>query len=227
MPITALPTPPTRASSATFAARGDAFMTALPIFATEATALEVNVNAKEASATTQAGNSAASAVAALASQNASAANAAAAATSAGAALWVSGTTYALGAVVWSPATRYTYRRTVAGAGTTDPSADAANWALAGVAAPQLVVSTSAANALLANQHLECTNAGLVTNTLPAAPVVGDALWVSHTNLRSDNLIARNGQLIMFLAEDLTVFNPYQTVMLRFVGGACGWRLLNV
>lgn len=54
--------------------------------------------------------------------------AAAAATSAGAVAWVSGTTYGLGAVVWSPANRRIYRRIVAGAGTTDPSADGTNWA---------------------------------------------------------------------------------------------------
>jgi hypothetical protein len=52
----------------------------------------------------------------------------AAAASAGAVAWVSGTTYALGAVVWSPANRRLYRRIVAGAGTTDPSLDGTNWA---------------------------------------------------------------------------------------------------
>lgn len=47
MPITALPTPPTRSDPATFAARGDAFMTALPAFATEANALATEVNTKQ------------------------------------------------------------------------------------------------------------------------------------------------------------------------------------
>lgn len=42
--------------------------------------------------------------------------------------WVSGTTYAVGKVVMSPADNYQlYVRVVAGAGTTDPSADATNW----------------------------------------------------------------------------------------------------
>jgi hypothetical protein len=41
--------------------------------------------------------------------------------------WISGTTYAIGDVTWSPATFYAYRRKTAGAGTTDPSADATNW----------------------------------------------------------------------------------------------------
>ncbi len=46
-------------------------------------------------------------------------------------LWVSGTTYGVGAVVLSP-TDYTYYvRIVAGAGTTDPSADTTNWRSAG------------------------------------------------------------------------------------------------
>ena len=48
MAITALPTPPTRSDPATFAARGDAFMTALPTFATEANALAADVTAKHA-----------------------------------------------------------------------------------------------------------------------------------------------------------------------------------
>ena len=51
MAITALPTPPTRADPATFATRGDAFLAALPTFATEANALAVDVNAKQALAT--------------------------------------------------------------------------------------------------------------------------------------------------------------------------------
>ncbi len=51
MPITALPTPPSRNDPANFAERGDAFLAALPTFVTEANALESNVNQKEASAT--------------------------------------------------------------------------------------------------------------------------------------------------------------------------------
>jgi hypothetical protein len=50
MAITPLPTPPSRSDPANFAARGDAFMTALPTFATEANALQADVNAKQAAA---------------------------------------------------------------------------------------------------------------------------------------------------------------------------------
>jgi hypothetical protein len=46
----------------------------------------------------------------------------------GATEWVSGATYEYGVVVWSPIDFLPYRRKVAGAGTTDPSDDATNWA---------------------------------------------------------------------------------------------------
>ena len=44
--------------------------------------------------------------------------------------WVSGTTYAAGDLVWSPTDYLTYRRKSAGGGTTDPTSDGTNWALA-------------------------------------------------------------------------------------------------
>lgn len=46
----------------------------------------------------------------------------------GAAKWVSGSEYAEGEVAWSPIDYLAYRRKVPGAGTTDPSDDAVNWA---------------------------------------------------------------------------------------------------
>lgn len=43
-------------------------------------------------------------------------------------VWVSGTTYAVGKVVLSPANNYQpYVRVVAGAGATDPASDTTNW----------------------------------------------------------------------------------------------------
>lgn len=48
MPITLLPTPPTRQDPDNFAERGDVFLASLPAFATEANALAAEVNAAEA-----------------------------------------------------------------------------------------------------------------------------------------------------------------------------------
>lgn len=107
MTITALPTPPSRSDPANFATRADDFLAALPDFGTEANALADEVNA-----------------------NATAAEAAALrAEESGAPIWVSGTTYAIGDIRWSPANYQTYRRKTAGAGTTDPASDPTNWAL--------------------------------------------------------------------------------------------------
>jgi hypothetical protein len=93
----------------------------LPDFATEANALAVDVNADAAAAAADAASADAAAVAAAASS-------AAAAAASSATAWVSGTTYAQGAVVYSPINFLSYRRKIAGAGTTDPSADITNWA---------------------------------------------------------------------------------------------------
>jgi hypothetical protein len=116
MAITPLPTPPSRDDPTNFATRADAFLGALPDFATEANALAVDVNADAVSAAADAAAAVAAAAAATAAANAT--------------KWVSGTTYTEGAVVWSPITYLTYRRKSTGGGTTDPSADSTNWAQA-------------------------------------------------------------------------------------------------
>lgn len=123
MPMTPLPTPPSRNDPTNFAARADAFLGALPTFQTEANALEVAVDADAVAA-------AASAVTAGNAVTAAQAAAAGAAAAANVTKWISGTTYAEGVVVWSPITYLSYRRKTAGAGTTDPSADSTNWAQA-------------------------------------------------------------------------------------------------
>lgn len=83
MPITALPTIPSRQQpEATFATNGDNFLGALPTFGTEANALAADVNAKEAAASSAATTATTKAGEALASANAAAASQVAAAGSA-------------------------------------------------------------------------------------------------------------------------------------------------
>lgn len=62
----------------------------------------------------------------------SAALAESAAGSAGAVVWVSGSSYSSGNVVYSPINFQNYRRKTNGSGTVDPSLDATNWAIIGV-----------------------------------------------------------------------------------------------
>ena len=107
MAISSLPTPPSRQDPINFNDRADAFLGALPTFQTEANALQVDVNTKSDNVT-------ASYNAVMAATNIT--------------KWVSGTTYANGAVVWSPINGLAYRRiTASGSGTTDPSLDTTNY----------------------------------------------------------------------------------------------------
>jgi hypothetical protein len=71
-----------------------------------------------------------------------AASAAAAAQTANVSLWVSGTTYAVGANVYSPITFQTYRSKSAFTSTTDPSADDTNWEQLTAVSPAEVLTPS-------------------------------------------------------------------------------------
>lgn len=68
------------------------------------------------------------------------------------------------------------------------------------------------------------NTGVTTVTLPASPVDGDVVGIRADNLRQDNVILRNGNLLMGLAEDMTVDNPYFPLVLQF-RTTYGWRLV--
>lgn len=189
MAITPLPTPPSRDDPANFAARGDTFLGALPDFATEANALAVDVNDDATSAASSALTATGAATTAV---NAS-----------GASAWVSGTTYAIGNVVWSPTSYQTYRRKTNGAGTTDPVSDTTNWTqLSGTLPSQTgnggkVLSTNGtepswiassasinrsertSNTMLgANDKGKFINitSGSFTQTLDSAATLGDGWW---------------------------------------------------
>lgn len=86
---------------------------------------------------------------AWANQASTAANTASSA--ANAQLWVSGATYALGVSVIDPVNLFTYRRRVAGAGTTRPGLDATNWLQLGTAKVDAPNTFTAANTFSAVQ----------------------------------------------------------------------------
>jgi hypothetical protein len=128
--ISPLPTPPSRSTDpANFAIEADAFVAALPEFQTDANAQAAYLDGLADDVTADVAAAAASAADALESETAAAASAAGAAAAADVTAWVSGTNYTTGINVYSPINFQTYRRRTNGAGTTDPSLDATNWAL--------------------------------------------------------------------------------------------------
>ena len=221
--VTALPTPPSTASPSTFDSRADAFLGALPAFQTQMDALADNVfdNATDAAtsattATTQAGT-------ATTQASAAAASAVAAGLSAGATAWNAATAYTLGQRAIDPSNGRVYRRLVAGTTGTQPNADSTNWGLLD-ADPVVVVVSGTSAAMVAFTHYVFTNVAATTGTLPASPAANDSVWVTWTNTLATNVIARNAQTIMGVAEDMTLDAVTNgTVQLRFVNSS--WRLV--
>ena len=73
-------------------------------------------------------------------------------------------------------------------------------------------------------HYILTNVAATTVTLPTSPASGDTVWVTWTNGLDTNVIARNAQTIMGVAEDMTLdASTNGTVQLRFVNAS--WRIL--
>lgn len=193
MPISLLPEPPSRSDPANFAARGDAFLGQINTFATQANALEANVNDNESKAYNWAVAANADSAAATASANAAAAYV-------GAVAWVSGTSYTINSVVFSPTTRLIYRRTTAGAGTTDPASDSANWTLVASGLRAIGVSpitpSKVFNINEAGFLWYWNDPGAGVCTLPAVP--GYTATFSFTNLSDGPLIVnRAGSDVLY------------------------------
>ena len=129
-PITTLPTAPSRSRPTVFADEADAFLSALPNFGDQANALANYVEGQATDVDSDATAAASSASSASASATSAAASATAAAQVAAA--WVSGASYTVGSVVYSPIDFQTYRAITTHSGlTTDPSEDATNWVAIG------------------------------------------------------------------------------------------------
>lgn len=92
------------------------------------------------------------------------------------------------------------------------------------AAPMTVVTAATQTAATGN-HYVMTNASTSTLTLPATPTAGDQVIVTVGNSRVDTVVARNGQNIQGLAEDMTLDSVNASVTLRYVNSTLGWRLI--
>jgi hypothetical protein len=61
--------------------------------------------------------------------------------------------------------------------------------------------------------------------LPSAPEIGTTIQIVVANGRVDNVVVRNGNLLMGLAENMTLDYDLAAITLRFIDAAIGWRLL--
>jgi len=84
-----------------------------------------------------------------------------------------------------------------------------------------IVSGTTQQAVKLNHYI-LVNASATTITLPASPSLGDVVWVTVGNGRTDNVIARNGSNIQSLAEDMTINSANAAIQLRYADATRGW-----
>jgi hypothetical protein len=226
--ITSLPPAPSRADPANFATKGDALLGALDQFVTETNTVASEVITNRDTSITKAAEALDSANLAALSESNAAASAAAAASLTASLPWFSGTTYAYGATVWSPITRVIYRRIIAGAGTTDPSADNTNWGITATQGLVVIDVVTSTVAMSANGHyifrpVSGSPTTPIVGSLPPNPINGDMLWITVANSLFTNSIARNTKTIMDLSEDMTIDSDIVTLQLRYVNTT--WRII--
>lgn len=220
MPITPLPSNPSRSEPLTFSDKGDALLAAANTAITEANALEVNVNAKETSATA----SAAAAVVTLASCNAAKAVAQAASNFKGA--WSSQSGAAV--VPYSVSHLGKYWQLVSNLAdvTTEVPGTDAEWMLIVMGTVWNLIS-GATNAVVGNGYVCDTSGAAFTLTLPGSPVAGDYIEITDgagTFATKNLTIARNSLKIMGLSENLTINVNYAAFSLIYSDSTNGWRI---
>ena len=104
-------------------------------------------------------------------------------TYAGATAWVSGTTYTIGNVRWSPGNGRIYRRITNGAGTTDPYNDPTNWSLVPTSVPITRLTSALVTQASSGMFYEFANSttqGAATNLLLYSSAFNNAAWIKDS-----------------------------------------------
>lgn len=85
------------------------------------------------------------------------------------------------------------------------------------------INTSASRSIVNGERVFVSSAA-ATITLPAEPAVNTCVSIGTSN-STNIVVARNGERIMELEEDLTIDQEYTVVTLLYVGAAKGWRIV--
>lgn len=88
-----------------------------------------------------------------------------------------------------------------------------------------IITSTSTNKTLINREFCSVTADRITITLPASPSSGWEVDINNTSTFTNITIARNGQILMGLSEDMTLDVPYATVGLVFVNNTVGWRIV--
>jgi len=225
---TPLPDAPVRNSNASeFISKANTFLGALPDFGTEINTVSTFVNDKviEAESLKDQASDSADNSAESASQSASSAVLSAASAS---------------ATVYDPAATYnfpdavvctnggTYRCMGTDISGIDPvTASSADW-LPLMVTPVVAVHTADFSPALYIHNFVDTTTASITATLPASPHPGDLVMLIDLagTFGAQNLtVARNGQNIMGLAEDMVVDVDWAKISMIFLNSTYGWRLI--
>jgi hypothetical protein len=106
--------------------------------------------------------------------------------------------------------------------TSNGAGAAPSWQTAGGGGtPTMSVTSSTSFTAAASTHYVLVG-GATTVTLPASPAAGAVVWITVANGRTDTVIARNGQNINSLAENMTVDSAFAGLQLRFADATRGW-----
>ena len=93
-----------------------------------------------------------------------------------------------------------------------------------------VAKNSSYTAVAGDRLLVDTSSGAVTITLPSSPSMGDQVTFIDLDGTFDSnalTVARNGEAIMALGQDMTVNLKNAAFALVFTDGTNGWKFLNL
>jgi hypothetical protein len=87
------------------------------------------------------------------------------------------------------------------------------------------VTSTAISKTLVNREFCSVTADGVTINLPASPSAGWEVGINNTSTFTNITIARNGELLMGLSENMTLNISYATLSLLYVSNSVGWRII--